>query len=74
MSDSSDGIWDDGEWIGWDWINGQLSDQELRAEYPKASLEIIRVFEDLVALAQEYYYVTGDTSKFGGNLESSTQK
>ena len=68
MSDSSDGIWDDGEWIGWDWINGQLSDQELRAEYPKASLEIIRVFEDLVALAQEYYDVTGRYLQIWGEL------
>lgn len=22
LNDPSDGIWDDGEWISWDWING----------------------------------------------------
>ena len=68
MSDSSGGIWDDGEWISWDWINGQLADLELRAEYPKASLEVIRVFEDFVALAQEYYDATGRYLQIWGEL------
>ena len=48
MKDSSEGIWDDGEWISWDWINSQLTEQELKAEYPQANLAVVRVFEDLV--------------------------
>jgi hypothetical protein len=28
----ADAIWDDGEWISWDWINGQIEDQEDETE------------------------------------------
>ena len=28
IADSSEGIWDDGEWVSWAWINGQLALQE----------------------------------------------
>lgn len=68
MNDYSEGIWDDGEWISWDWINGQLADQELQAEYPQASLAVIRVFEDLVAVAQEYKETTGRYLQIWGEL------
>jgi hypothetical protein len=68
MHESSDGIWDDGEWISWDWINSQLADQERKAEYPQASVEVIRVFEDLVCAAQEYFDVTGRYLQIWGEL------
>lgn len=68
MNDYSEGIWDDGEWISWDWINGQLADQELQAEYPQASLAVIRVFEDIVAVAQEYKETTGRYLQIWGEL------
>jgi len=54
LRDYSDGIYDDGEWISWDWINGQLAEQELRKEYPKADLEVVKIFHDLIALAEAY--------------------
>ena len=28
----ADAIWDDGEWISWEWINGQIEDQEEDSE------------------------------------------
>ena len=31
IADSGDGIWDDGEWISWTWINEQLEHQERRS-------------------------------------------
>jgi len=68
LNDSSEGVWDDGEWISWDWINGQLADQELQAEYPKASLPVIQVFEDLVAAAQKYKEATGRYLQIWGEL------
>ena len=68
INDPSDGIWDDGEWISWDWINGQLHDQDLKAEFPKADLEIIKVFEDLVYSASEYYELTGRYLQIWGEL------
>ena len=68
IRDVSEGIWDDGEWISWDWINGQLADQELQREYPKANLEVVKIFEDLVALAQAYKLATGRYLQIWGEL------
>lgn len=65
---TTDGIWDDGEWISWDHINGQLYDQERQAEFPEASLEIIHVFDDLVNAASEYKTLTGRYLQIWGEL------
>ena len=64
----ADGIWDDGEWISWDEINGYLEDQELRAEYPKADLAVVRIFEALVDAAREYKEATGRFLQIWGEL------
>ena len=53
LRDTSDGIYDDGEWISWDWINGHIADRELRGEFPNANLQVVKIFQDLVALAVE---------------------
>lgn len=66
--DVSEGIWDDGEWISWNWINGQLADQELQREYPKANIEVVRIFDDLVALAEAYKSETGRYLQIWGEL------
>lgn len=55
----ADGVWDDGEWISWDWINQQIHEQELKERYPNASIELIRVFEELVYTAVYYKDATG---------------
>lgn len=55
----SDAVWDDGEWISWDWINQQIYEQKLRERYPNASPEIIQIFEELVDTATNYRDVTG---------------
>jgi hypothetical protein len=68
LRDSSDGIWDDGEWISWNWINGQLADQELQREYPEANPEVVKVFEDLVACADAYKQATGRYLQIWGEL------
>lgn len=53
---SSDAIWDDGEWISWDWINQEIYNQELKKRYPKANLDLIQMFEELVNLAKNYKF------------------
>jgi hypothetical protein len=63
-----DAIWDDGEWVSWDYINGQLYDQALEEEYPEASLEVIHIFEDLVRSAKEYHRLTGRYLQIWGEL------
>jgi hypothetical protein len=64
----SDAIYDDGEWISWEWINSQLHQQELANEYPHASTEIVEIFEDLVNLAIEYSELTGRYLQIWGEL------
>ena len=68
LNDPSDGIWDDGEWISWDWINGQLHEQELRAEYPTASSELIDLFERFVEVAADHKSLTGNYLQVWGEL------
>jgi len=68
LRDTSDGIYDDGEWISWDWINGQLAEQELRQEFPNANLRVVEIFQDLVALAAAYKQETGRYLQIWGEL------
>lgn len=68
IQDPSDGIWDDGEWISWNWINQQLHEQDLKEEFPKAPIEIIQVFEDLVQAAMDYKTLTGRYLQIWGEL------
>lgn len=68
LSDASEGVWDDGEWISWDWINSQLEDQEIRKAYPKASPDVVRIFRELVSLAQDYKFATGRYLQIWGEL------
>ena len=51
LDDPSDGIWDDGEWVSWSFINQQFEDYELREEFPKTNLATVRAFQDLVVVA-----------------------
>ncbi len=68
LRDASDGIYDDGEWISWDWINQQLHLQELAAAYPWASPELTELFHDLVDLAAQHYQMTGRYLQIWGEL------
>ena len=63
-----DAIWDDGEWISWDTINGQIHAHELREQYPHADLELLQLFEDLVDNAEIYYNKTGRYLPIFGEL------
>lgn len=47
--DSSNSIWDDGEWVSWDYIN-----QHLEGSIPDGGL-----VEDLIIIAKSYYDETG---------------
>lgn len=59
IEDQADGIWDDGEWISWDWINEQLYEQGLKERYPNANLELVQIFEELVEVSAEYKRISG---------------
>lgn len=66
--DASDGVWDDGEWISWDWINGHLYEQELRAEFPTADPRVVDIFHRTVDAAAQYREVTGSYLQIWGEL------
>ncbi len=65
---SSDAIWDDGEWISWEWINRQTHERELRARYPNADPALVEIFEELVFDAAKYKHVTGRYLPIFGEL------
>jgi hypothetical protein len=68
MEGSSDGIYDDGEWISWEWINQQLYKQDLKAEYPHVDAALADLFESLVQNAVDYYSMTGRYLQIWGEL------
>ena len=68
LNDSSEGIWDDGEWISWNYINQQLYEQEQQAEFPGSDLALVDVFDRFVSLAQEYKILTGNYLQVWGEL------
>ena len=61
-------VWDDGEWVGWDWINSELAKAELREQYPNADLKLIPVFQELLSSAQEYFWATGSHLSVYGDI------
>lgn len=66
--DAGDGIYDDGEWISWEWINGQLYKQEVQQAYPQVEPELAMLFEELVENAQAYHHLTGRYLQIWGEL------
>src|SRR4051812_38503390 len=64
----SDGVCDDGEWISWDWINGQIYRQELAETYPDTDPELVEVFEKLVEAARDYKALTDRYLQIWGEL------
>ena len=68
ISGPADGIYDDGEWISWEWINQQIHEQDLKENFPQADIAIVQVFEDLVNAAIDYYEITGRYLQVWGEL------
>lgn len=64
----ADAIWDDGEWISWDYINRDLYEQDLIKRFPKAPLAVIQIFEELVVIAEQYHDLTGRYLQIWGEL------
>jgi hypothetical protein len=71
---NGDAIWDDGEWISWEWINQNMADPEdedwvhplelgidvmMPPTEQAATLEMYELFGDTVELARRYFEITG---------------
>ena len=68
LRDPSEGIYDDGEWISWDWINSQLERKEPLAGCPVADPALVELFEDFVQIAINYKELTGRYLQVWGEL------
>ncbi len=68
LQDISDGIYDDGEWISWDWINSQIEEQALKRDYPAVDPHLVRIFDGIVAEATAYKQATGRYLQLWGEL------
>jgi hypothetical protein len=68
ISGPADGIYEDGEWISWEWINQQIHERDLKENFPHADIAIVQVFEDLVDAAINYYELTGRYLQIWGEL------
>jgi hypothetical protein len=67
---SVDAVWDDGEWVSWEWINqqiakesGEVADEEF---LPDDSVE--EIFDDLVDVAKRFHDTTGRYLSIWGEL------
>lgn len=63
-----DGIYDDGEWVSWGWLNGQIHTQELREKFPNSSPEVAEVLEELIYTCRDYFELTGRYLQIWGEL------
>ena len=66
--DPDHAIYDDGEWITWTEINSHLALLEARARYPDLPVELVPVFQSLLAAARDYHNLTGNHLQVYGDL------
>ena len=67
---SSDAIWDDGEWISWEYISQLAKEEE---EHPDdleryQDQDVEAIFKDLVSIARDYHRLTGRYLSIWGEL------
>lgn len=60
--------YDDGEWITWTEINSHLDRLEFQHRYPHLDVNLVPIFQDLLAVAQDYHGLTGSHLQVYGDL------
>ncbi|KPL69292.1 hypothetical protein SZ64_14975 [Erythrobacter sp. SG61-1L] len=68
MWNDDNAIYDDGEWITWTEINEHLERQELQEAYPNGDIELVPIFESLLATAADYHNLTGRHLQVYGDI------
>ncbi|MFO1255188.1 MAG: hypothetical protein U1E37_05905 [Sphingomonadaceae bacterium] len=68
MWNPDNAIYDDGEWITWTEINSHLERLEFEARFPDLDVDLVPIFQDLLAVAQNYHYLTGSHLQVYGDL------
>ena len=68
MWNEDNAIYDDGEWITWTEINTHLARLEFEARFPNLDVDLVPIFQDLLAVAQNYYELTGSHLQVYGDI------
>ena len=68
INDTGDGIWDDGEWISWEYINQQTEDQTPSETSRLGDPQVREIFDVLVHTAAAYKQHTGRYLDIFGEL------
>jgi hypothetical protein len=68
MWNEDNAFYDDGEWITWDEINSHLDRLEFQARFPNLDVDLVPIFQDLLAVAQDYHALTGSHLQVYGDL------
>ena len=68
MWNADNAIYDDGEWITWKEINTHLERIEFQARFPTLDVDLVPIFQDLLAVAQGYHALTGSHLQVYGDL------
>ena len=68
MWNNDNAIYDEGEWITWTEINSYLDRLEFKAQFPNLDVDLVPIFQDLLAVAQNYHCLTGKHLQVYGDL------
>jgi hypothetical protein len=68
MWNEDNAVYDDGEWITWTEINSHLDRLEFQAQFPNLVVDLVPIFQDLLAVAQDYHSLTGSHLQVYGDL------
>lgn len=68
MWNEDNAIYDDGEWITWNEINSHLQRLEFKARFPNLDVDLVPIFQSLLAVAQDYHELTGSHLQVYGDL------
>lgn len=68
MWNPDNAIYDDGEWITWNEINSHLERLEFEARFPNHDIDLVPIFQNLLAVAQNYHELTGSHLQVYGDL------
>lgn len=68
IESTSDGVWDDGEWISWEYINQFIAPEPTDVVKHRPDPELLQIFESLIHTAAAYKELTGRYLDIFGEL------
>lgn len=68
MWNDENAFYDDCEWITWSEINSHLERLEFEARFPHLEVDLVPIFQDLLAVAENYHNLTGSHLQLYGDL------